>query len=102
MCEKFNDFKSSCIERILRTSKHWTPRRSFRLVFDETDQRYAIRWIRQNKRGLFTVENGEHAVLLDGPVDVSALLAVIREATVVEPESLRPWLSDLASRLTGR
>ena|SRR5206468_10164427 len=75
---------------------------TFRRVFDEAGQRYSIRWIRQNERGVFTVRNGDYSLVPDGTVDVGALLALIREATLVEPESLKPWLTDLASRLTGR
>jgi hypothetical protein len=74
----------------------------FRMVFDESGRRYAIRWIRPNERGLFMVGNGEYALVPDGAVDVGALLALIREAEFVEPESLKPWLGDLASRLTNR
>jgi hypothetical protein len=75
---------------------------TFRMVFDEAGRRYAIRWIRPNVRGLFTVGNGEYALVPDGTVDVDALLTLIREATWVEPERLKPWLADLASRLTSR
>src|SRR5882762_3048425 len=75
---------------------------TFRMVFDETGHRYAIQWIRENQRGLFMVGNGEYALVRDGTVDVSVLLGLIRDTALVEPESLRPWLGDLASRLTGR
>ena len=75
---------------------------TFRMVFDETGQRYAVRWIRPNDRGLFMVGNGEYSLIPDGAVDVGALLALIRETARVEPESLKPWLCDLASRLTNR
>jgi hypothetical protein len=75
---------------------------TFRMVFDETGERYAIRWIRPNERGLFMVGNGEYALVPDGSVDVASLLALIRETARVEPESLKPWLGDLAIRLTNR
>jgi hypothetical protein len=76
---------------------------TFRVVFDETGHRYAIHWIRKNQRGLFfTVENGEYMLVRDGTVDAGALLTLIRDAKFVDPESLRPWLGDLASRLTNR
>ena len=66
------------------------------MVFDDAGRRYAIRWIRPNNRGLFMVGNGEYALVPDGPVDVDALLTLIRETTLVEPEQLKPWLADLA------
>jgi hypothetical protein len=75
---------------------------TFRTVFDDVGQRYAIRWIRRNDRGLFMVGNGEYALVPDGTVDVDALLTLIRETTFVEPERLKPWLADLASLLTSR
>jgi hypothetical protein len=68
---------------------------TFRSVFDETGQRYAIRWIRLNQRGLFTVGNGEYTLVPDGRVDVQTLLKVIRGVQFVEPESARPWLREL-------
>jgi hypothetical protein len=75
---------------------------TFRLVFDETGHRYAIRWIRESSRGRFTVGNGEYALVRSGAVDIPALLELIREAMLVEPEVLRPWLGELESWLTSR
>jgi len=75
---------------------------TFRVVFDETGHRYKISWIRENQRGRFMVGNGQYALVRTGTMDVGALLGLIREATLVEPESLRPWLGELESRLTGR
>ena len=76
--------------------------KTFLVVFDEEGQRYAIRWIRPNDRGLFMVGNGEYALVPDGVVDIGALLALIHAAEFVEPVSLKPWLGELASRLTNR
>ncbi len=75
---------------------------TFRMVFDEAAQRYAIRWIREAQRGSFMIANGEYCLVRDGTVDVGALLRLIREAEFVEPESFRPSLDDLARRLTSR
>jgi hypothetical protein len=74
---------------------------TFRSVFDETGQSYVISWIRQNQRGLFTARNGEYQLVPYGRVDVEALLKVIREVQLVEPESLRSWLRELEGRLTS-
>jgi hypothetical protein len=79
-------------EEAVREVEALDAKETFRMVFDETGQRYAIRWIRPNDRGLFMVGNG----VPDGAVDVRALLALIRETARVEPESLKPWLRDLA------
>src|SRR6266508_1496129 len=75
---------------------------TFQSVFDETGQGYAIRWIRQNQRGLLMVQNGEYTLVPDGPVNVEALLRLISGAQWVEPESLKSWLRELEGRLTGR
>ena len=75
---------------------------TFRMVFDESGERYLIRWIRENQRGWFMVRNGEYALVPSGTVDVEALLGLIREAKFVEPESLRPWLGKIDGRLTHR
>ena len=72
------------------------------MVFDETGERYLIRWIRENRRGWFIVENGEYALVPSGTVDVDALLGLIRKVEFVEPESLRSWLGELEGRLTDR
>jgi len=73
---------------------------TFRSVFDETGQGYAIRWIRQNQCGLFMAQNGEYTLAPHGPWNVEALLKVIRGAQLVEPESLKTWLHELVGRLT--
>ena len=75
---------------------------TFRMVFDETGERYTIRWGRENYRGRFVVGNGEYALVGSGTVDVQGLRGLIREAVLVEPESLKPWLRELEGRLTGR
>jgi hypothetical protein len=75
---------------------------TFRAVFGETGHRYAIHWIRKNQRGLFMVGNGEYMLVRDGTVDAGALPALIRDAKLVDPESLRPWLGDLGEPAAQR
>jgi hypothetical protein len=40
--------------------------------------------------------SGEYGLMPDGTVDVGALLELIRETRLVEPDSLGPWLDHLA------
>jgi len=74
---------------------------TFRGIFDETGQWYAIQWIRPNKFGKFTAENGEY-VLVPAGADSDGLLRIIREARFVEPRELEPEMRNLERRLTGR
>jgi hypothetical protein len=90
------------IEDAVRDVEALDAEETFRNVFDETGQRYAIRWIRENQRGLFTVGNGEYTLVPDGRVDVEAFVNAIRSVRLVEPETLGPWLRELESRLTSR
>jgi hypothetical protein len=74
---------------------------TFRMVFDENGERYMIRRLRENQRRWFMVRNGEYVLVPTGTVEVEALLGLIRDAELVEPESLRPWLGEITARLTG-
>ena len=74
---------------------------TFRAIFDETGQRYAIQWIRPNQIGKFSALNGEYTFVPDGTVDSDGLLRIIREARFVEPQELEPEMRGL-ERLTGR
>ena len=89
-------------EEAVRDVEALDAEQTFRSVFDETGRCYAIRWIRPNQRGLFTVGNGAYTLVPDARVDMEALRNVIREAQFVEPESLKSWLQELEGRLTSR
>lgn len=93
------------VEEAVRDVEALDAEQTFRSVFDETGQRYVIRWIRPNDRGRFirnVVGNGQYTLAPTGGVDVDGLRKVIRDAQFVEPESLRPWLRELEGRLTSR
>jgi hypothetical protein len=90
------------VDEAVRNVEALDAEETFRSVFDETGQAYTIRWLRQNQRALFTVQNGEYTLVPDGPVNVAAFLEMIRGAQLVEPESLKPWLRELEGRLTSR
>jgi hypothetical protein len=87
-------------EEAVRDVEALDAQQTFRSVFDATGQGYAIRWIRRNQHGLFMAQNGEYTLVPCGPLNVAALLKVIRGAQIVEPESLKPWLHELEGRLT--
>jgi hypothetical protein len=75
----------------------------FRAVFDDTGEVYAVRWIRPNKRGRlfrFMVGNGEYTLAPQNTKDVEALLRLLRENKLVEPQDAEGRLRDLERRLT--
>jgi hypothetical protein len=74
---------------------------SFLAIFDETGQPYAVHWIRPNKRGRIFAANGEYTLLPSGLPDPAALLATIRAAKVITPESAVTAVQELAGRLAG-
>ena len=76
----------------------------FRAVFDDTGEVYAIRWIRPNKSGRFLrfmVSNGEYTLVPQNRKDVPALLRLLREFTLVEPQGTEDQLRELERRLTS-
>ena len=76
---------------------------TFRAVFDETGEMYAVKWIRPNKRGRlfrFMVSNGEYTLGPQNKKDVEALLRLLRENKLVEPQGVEKRLRDLERRLT--
>jgi hypothetical protein len=89
-------------EEAIRDVEALDAEETFLNIFDEAGQGYGIRWIRQNQRRRFLVQNGEYTLVPDGQPNVEALLNVIRGARFVEPESLESWLRALEARLTSR
>ncbi|HSE18172.1 MAG TPA: hypothetical protein VLB46_14040 [Pyrinomonadaceae bacterium] len=74
----------------------------FRQIFDETGRCYSVSWIRPNQVGRFTATNGVYTLVPDGRIDVNGLKNAIDEAEFVEPESLGPWLRELAASIGNR
>lgn len=74
----------------------------FRRIYDETGRCYSISRIRSNQYGRFTAQSGDYTLVPDGRVDLAGLKKVIDEAELVEPESLRPWLRELAASIGDR
>ncbi len=75
---------------------------TFRAVFDDTGEIYAIRWIRPNVRGRFLrfiVGSGEYTLVPENRKDVPALLRLLREAKLVEPQNAESRLRELERRL---
>jgi hypothetical protein len=75
----------------------------FRAVFDDAAEVYAVHWIRPNKRGRlfrFMVGNGEYTLAPQNRKDVEALLRLLRQNRVVEPQVAEGRLRDLERRLT--
>ena len=77
---------------------------TFRAVFDDTGEVYAIRWIRPNARGRFfrfIVGNGEYTLVPEDRKDIPALLRLLREARLVEPRGAERRLQEVERRLTS-
>jgi hypothetical protein len=74
---------------------------TFLAIFDETGHTYAIHWIRPNKRGSIFAANGKYTLLPSGPPEPGALLATIRAAKTITPESAVTAVQELAERLAG-
>lgn len=78
---------------------------TFRAVFDEHAQPYAIDWLRPNWYGrkwfgLFRIcENGCYRLLPSGAPNGPALLKAIRAAVAVDPPSVEPTVRALEQRL---
>jgi hypothetical protein len=76
---------------------------TFRAVFDDTGEVYAIRWIRQNSRGRFIrfiVGNGEYTLVRENRKDIPGLLRLLRDATLIEPREAQSRLREVERRLT--
>jgi hypothetical protein len=71
----------------------------FRAVFDDLSEVYTVQWIRQNKRGRFTVSNGKYTLAPQNRKDINALLRLLRESKLVEPQEAVDRLKDLERRL---
>jgi hypothetical protein len=70
---------------------------SLRAVFDDAGRRYRIEWLRPNRRGLLTAENGEYTLVPAGTTDLKGLLDAIRGAEFIEPESREREVRDLSA-----
>ena len=75
---------------------------TLRAVFDDAGRRYRIEWLRPNRRGPLTAENGEYTLVPDGTTDLKGLFVAIRSANFIEPESREGEVRDLERRLTSR
>ena len=76
---------------------------TFRAIFDDTGEVYAVQWIRPNTRGRlfrFMVGNGEYILAPQNRKDVEGLLQLLRENKLVEPQDAEGRLRDLKRRLT--
>ena len=74
----------------------------FRVVFDDTGEVYSLQWIQPNERGRFfgfMVSNGEYTLAPQNRKDVNALLRLLRESKLVEPQEAMGRLRDLERRL---
>lgn len=72
---------------------------TFRAVFDDLGQVYAIRWIRPNTKGHFTVGNGDYTLVPTNRRDVPALLDLLRDAQVIDPPAAKNRLQEIRHRL---
>ena len=73
---------------------------TFRTVFDETGQTYAIEWIRPNGYGWLLVENGEYTLRPTGKKDVAGFLRVLQSANGIEPGE-EDRVREVQARLIG-
>jgi hypothetical protein len=75
---------------------------TFRAVFDDTGEVYAIHWIRPNDRGRFLrfmVGSGEYTLVPENRKDVPSLLRLLREAKLIEPRDAQSRLQEVERRL---
>lgn len=56
-------------------------------VFDDLGQRYAIEWVRANRKHWIGVSNGEYRLVPAGPPDPSALLDLLHSVPDVWPQT---------------
>ena len=73
---------------------------TLRAVFNDSGETYAIRWIRPNERGRFTVANGSYTLVPQNKRDIPALLRLLRETKLVDPPDAQDQLKELERRLT--
>ena len=69
---------------------------TFLAVFDEKAHPYVILWHRPNQRRIGVSANGEYTLVPSGPPDPEALLATIRAAAFIAPESAAEAVKELA------
>ena len=91
------------IDAAIRDVEPLDAEQTFRAIFDDTGQTYAIDWIRPNERRWIWVRNGEYR-LVPTPTDVvdrAGLLRIIDNATVIEPEIAAARVQEIRRRLTA-
>ena len=74
---------------------------TFRAIFDDSGQEYRIQWIRPNERSRWVAASGEYTLVPVEPVNIPALLRLLRERTFVEPEGAEDRLREIERRLSG-
>jgi hypothetical protein len=75
---------------------------TFRAVFDDSGETHGIHWIRPNEQGRFLrfiVANGEYTLVPQNKKDVPALLRLLRETKLIEPQDAEAQLKELERRL---
>ncbi len=87
------------IDQAVRDVEALDAEETFRAVFDDTGQVYAIQWIRPNTQDRFTVRNGEYTLVPTNRTDVPALLDLLRDVPVIEPPAAKNLLQEIRDRL---
>src|SRR5262245_2559148 len=80
---------------------------TFRAIFDDQAQPYAIEWIRSNKLTrflglLFAAGNGQYRLVPRGAPDPGGLFGAIRAAASVDPRDQEQFVRELERRLANR
>ena len=88
------------VDEAVRDVEALDAEQTFRAVFDDTGQVYAIRWIRPNTKGSFTVRNGEYTLVPMNRTDVPGLLDLLRNAQIIDPPAAKNRLQEIRHRLS--
>lgn len=88
-----NDIEPSLVDDVLQS------------VFDETGRRYAVEWVKPNRRGRFLglvpwTSNGQYRIVPTEINDREGLLQAIRNVSIIEPKSTQSYHRKLGLRLT--
>jgi hypothetical protein len=73
---------------------------TFKAVFDDTGQTYAIEWTRPN-RGRRVVQDGEYRLVPTGVYALQRLIQVIDENHPLDPEGSESQVGEIRRRLTA-
>ena len=87
------------VDEAVRDVEALDAEQTFRAVFDDTGQVYAIRWIRPNTKGRFTVRNGDYTLVPMNRTDVPALLDLLRDVQIIDPPAAKSRLQEIRHRL---